>query len=109
MATFPKKNLIILAALEVPVLVGASLRMAMARPANEAEGTALTIWMVATCVLAASSISVHHLLLVPHLRKPDPLPDEARGRALTAALAMLFLAGLSCVAGPGLVTRLMGG
>jgi hypothetical protein len=106
MAAIPAKNLMILAALEAPILGGAAFRFATA---GEPPPPYLVPWMVATCVVAGASVTVHQLLLIPHLKGPNPIPDEPRRRALSFALSMLVLAALLCIGGPGVFERVLGG
>ncbi|MFT3706591.1 MAG: hypothetical protein QM817_02885 [Archangium sp.] len=106
MARVPAKNIVILAALEMPIIGGAAFRFATSNGPDASPH--LVPWMVATCLIAGLSLSVHQVMLIPHLKSPDPIPDEARRRALSFALCALGLAALLCIAGPAAFDRVLG-
>jgi hypothetical protein len=107
-APFPRKNIVILAMCELPVLAGATIRYALAMQDPPSASPRLLPWLVTTCVLAALSVSVHQVVLVLGRQRDPGATDEASRRALSIALTVLGAAALLCVAGPRVFELVLG-
>lgn len=105
---FPRQNIIILAALEMPVMAAAAIRFAMTESATPAQTNAKVIWFVACALVASFAVTVHLLRLMTFIKARQPVPDEDRKQALSFSIALLVLAAGLVAVGPSLFERFLG-
>jgi hypothetical protein len=103
----PKQNLIVLAALEMPILAAAALRFATTEATTDAQARARLIWFIASTVTASMAITVHVLRLMVFLRSGEPVPEDDRKQALSFSIAILVLAAGLVAIGPSVFERVL--
>lgn len=109
-----QKSLIVLAALEMPVMAAAVFRFASAATETPAQDRARLIWFVACVLTASSAISVFMLRFVQaqqgarQAQDAVASTDDQSKQSLSFSIALIVLAGAMVAVGPGVVERLLG-
>jgi formate hydrogenlyase subunit 3/multisubunit Na+/H+ antiporter MnhD subunit len=104
----PKQNIIILAALEMPVMAAAAIRFAMTETTTPPQENAKIIWFVACTLVASFAVTVHLLRLMAFLKSREPVPEDDRKQALSFSIAVLVLAGGLVAIGPAPFEKMLG-
>lgn len=110
MLPLPKKHLIVLSILESAVVFSALIRIAIPGMGIDFSSQPQLIWFVATMFLSAASVAqyvVRAAALAPKLKAGEPV-DEDQKQILSISLALLGLAFLLSLSGPGVFQLLFG-
>jgi hypothetical protein len=106
----PQKHLVVLSVLEGLVMFSAIIRVAIPGMGIDFSSQPQLIWFVATLFLSASSVA-HYVVrasaLGPRIKAGEQVEEDQK-QILSISLALLGLAFLLSLAGPGAFQQLFG-
>lgn len=104
------RNILVLAVLEGLVLTGAVLRLVLSDGGPDFSQRGTLAWFVAVVLVAGLGVTQYVLrsaMLAPRLKAGERVDDELK-QILGVSVALIALAGLVVLAGPGAVAAFLG-
>lgn len=104
------RNILVLAVLEGLVMTGAIVRLVLSETGLDLAQPGVLPWFIGVVVVAGLGVTQYVLrsaMLMPRIRAGERVDDELK-QVLGVSVAIIVLAGLVVLAGPGVIAGFLG-